>query len=807
MTEQVSVSALLEATYGISARPGMKVNCPFCQHHTLSIKPDDSLAKCFHSSCGRFVTAHGSAETVTLASVLAGIYHDFHQELLQLKDAKYLSAYQYLVDHRKIHPRVVEDSMLGAIPSGGYALALHFQPLIDVMQAAIADPPKARGRPKKAKGLTPAERLQWLMETQEKLQACLLKHAGWLAFFYTDAHHHIVAIRFRKPEPETKQFVYFKPYKTVSGLFGHGVFAPYETNGQQAYNEHLIVTEGEFNSLQLQSVYVRQMEAQGKPPAGYVYTCSVGGTNNTDWTTIQALVKTPILAYDDDEAGRSWLEHGRQAMRITAFTTPTPSKDLDAYIRSFGGRDVDAWAAVKSLVKDRQPCYRLYSGTGVEFFDGKRFIPKRLGDAIMERHYLKYAAGTLWIYRDGVYRSDGEPVVKREAQTLLGEQHTEGHVQETLRYLEVEATVPAPTIDLNIINVRNGRLAWRTRTLMPHTPEVFDMMQLPLDYDEHATCPRYDKYLETTLDADVVPLVDELFGYCTAPNEDVKFEKSVMLLGEGKNGKGVMLDTLTAMLGPDHVSNVALQDLTEDRFAAAGLLGKLANIFADLDDRALKSTSAFKMLSTGDEVEAQHKFGHRFKFRNYARMIFSANKMPHSRDRTFAFYRRWIIIEFTRTFDGTADNKHLRQQLREELSGIFNRAITGLQRLYACEEFTMPQRVRDALATYQRENDTVTAFAIECLCEDHEPLTNQGLLKQGVYSTYLAWCRQQGIKKPTDAINFWKRLRRLFPSMDDYRESGGRGPRRCRGIKFSDDAPDPLMDKDQDEREPGADDE
>src|SRR6266498_5127628 len=126
MSEKMSVSAILEADHGISARPGMKVNCPICHHHTLSIKPDDSLAKCFHPQCGRFITSHGGSETITLASVLAEIYHDFHQELLQLKDAKYQSAYQYLMDQRRIHPRVVEDSMLGAIPAGGYDLAPHF---------------------------------------------------------------------------------------------------------------------------------------------------------------------------------------------------------------------------------------------------------------------------------------------------------------------------------------------------------------------------------------------------------------------------------------------------------------------------------------------------------------------------------------------------------------------------------------------------------------------------------------------------------------------------------------------------------
>ncbi len=685
MSEKMSVSAILEADHGISARPGMKVNCPICHHHTLSIKPDDSLAKCFHPQCGRFITSHGGSETITLASVLAEIYHDFHQELLQLKDAKYQSAYQYLMDQRRIHPRVVEDSMLGAIPAGGYDLAPHFQPLMDVMWASSATPPKARGRPKKAKGFTPAERLQWLMETQEKLQTCLLKRAGWLAFFYTDAHHHIVAIRFRKPEPETKQFVYFKPYKTVAGLFGHGLFAPYETNGLQAYNEHLIVTEGEFNSLQLQSLLVRQAQAKGKKEWSYLYACSVGGADNTDWAMIQDLVQTPILACDDDEAGRAWLEHGRHAMSVTAFTTPAPYNDLDAYIRSFHDRDADAWEAVKALVKGRQRYWRLYSGTGDEFFDGKRFVPKRLGDAVMERHHLKFSADTLWVYRGGVYRPGGEQTVKAEAHTLLGERRAEGHIQETLRYIEVERYSDPPTANTNIINLQNGRFEWRTKNLSPHTPEIFEVVQLPFAYDQDATCPTFDGYCNTTfcddegkVHEDVIQLVEEQMGDLSIPN--TKYEKALMLLGAGENGKSVLIDTMTAFLGMENVSHVALQDLEENQFRVAELFGKLGNFFADLSAHSLKSSSMFKTLVTGDHITAERKFGQPFTFANYARLIFSCNEMPKSFDRTYAYYRRWIIIPFTRTFiKGKNADDGLRDKLKQELPGIFNRALNGLE--------------------------------------------------------------------------------------------------------------------------------
>jgi hypothetical protein len=86
-----TVSQILCEQYQIEAQPGAKIRCPFCHHHSFSIKRDDTLAKCFHGSCSRFLTAHGSgtSDTIGLSSALAEIYYDFHQELLRLKDVAY----------------------------------------------------------------------------------------------------------------------------------------------------------------------------------------------------------------------------------------------------------------------------------------------------------------------------------------------------------------------------------------------------------------------------------------------------------------------------------------------------------------------------------------------------------------------------------------------------------------------------------------------------------------------------------------------------------------------------------------------
>jgi len=53
-----SITKLLFDLYGIEAKPGEKVVCPFCGHKSFSIKLDESIAKCFHPSCGKFIKAN-----------------------------------------------------------------------------------------------------------------------------------------------------------------------------------------------------------------------------------------------------------------------------------------------------------------------------------------------------------------------------------------------------------------------------------------------------------------------------------------------------------------------------------------------------------------------------------------------------------------------------------------------------------------------------------------------------------------------------------------------------------------------------
>ena len=190
----------------------------------------------------------------------------------------------------------------------------------------------------------------------------------------------------------------------------------------------------------------------------------------------------------------------------------------------------------------------------------------------------------------------------------------------------------------------------------------------------------------TTLPPDCIYLVEELLGYALIP--DNRYEKAFMLVGDGANGKSTFLTFLEGFIGRDNVSKVPLQELGEHRFKRADLLGKLINFFADLDANALESTSYFKTIVSGDKIDAERKHQDPFYFRPFARLLFSANEIPRSKDRSFAYYRRWCIIPFPNRFIGDDADRSL-----ELSANLLDRFAYPDVRIGECQFWDLSNRI------------------------------------------------------------------------------------------------------------------
>jgi putative DNA primase/helicase len=301
----------------------------------------------------------------------------------------------------------------------------------------------------------------------------------------------------------------------------------------------------------------------------------------------------------------------------------------------------------------------------------------------------------------------------------------------------VEALNPSPLV----INVKNGLYNVLDDTLSGHTPEYLSTIQLNARYDPTSKCPRFEQFLHEALDEGDIPLIQEMFGYCLVPIN--RAQKSFVLVGEPGAGKSKLLLTLNQiLLGQRNVSNIPWQYLSE-RFNKAELFGKLANIFSDLPTKNIYDNGVFKALVGEDFVNAERKGRDPFSFQPTARLLFSCNSIPRNYgDKSEGFYRRLIIIRFTKSVPTEKRDPMLLDKFAAEADGILMFAIAGLKRLIARDfQFSESERSRAELEQYRIDSNSALSF-ISDMCEIRPEVEIE---RMELYIKYKDYCKASGL--------------------------------------------------------------
>lgn len=360
----------------------------------------------------------------------------------------------------------------------------------------------------------------------------------------------------------------------------------------------------------------------------------------------------------------------------------------------------------------------------------------------------------LYRYAGGVWHRDGETEVRRRVLELLGNRYRMSHAANIIDILSSQEPMFSDhNQDTQYLNLPNGLLDWRTGTLRPHDPQVASTIRIPLSWDPDATCPEIEKWIGEVFPGDAREFVEEIIGYCLY--NDNPLHKAILLFGRGRNGKSTFLRLLTALLGSENVSRVTPQSLDENRFRAAELRGKLANLVGDVDPRMFKATETFKQLTGGDTIEAERKYGHPFRFYCRAVMVAAFNALPRSADTSEGFFSRWIVVPLVGYFPaGVADSsREDKMHTEAELRGLLVLAVRGLARVLGRGRFDLPESVEEETAVFRRVADPVRAFL-----DDYVPsLITEWLPRTHTYKDYSEWCTQNGYN-PLGASGFYERV-------------------------------------------------
>ena len=391
---------------------------------------------------------------------------------------------------------------------------------------------------------------------------------------------------------------------------------------------------------------------------------------------------------------------------------------------------------------------------------GLKFLPFVLAKHLSETRDVYYSGESFLIYENGVYNISGEKEAGRIIMDyMLPNYCIMASIRDCREQWDILVSKDFDDFNRNpyLVNVRNGLLDIRDMSFKEHTPSYLSTVQLNVEYNPQVDCPQFKKFLNEVLDCKLIPLVQEIVGYLLTTN--TASQKAFVFWGPARTGKSTLLWVVEyLLLGKKNVSNIPWQEIG-DKFKTAELLGKLANVFSDLPSKSIDDTGIFKVVTGEDYLMAEKKNKNPFKFKPFARLVFSCNELPRNYvDRTEGFYRRLIIVPFNRQIEKSKIDKALKYKFQREKEGILNWALEGLKRLYENNfEFSENELTDGVKKEYKRENNNVISFVEEC-CE-LDGLFSCSRIE--LYESYKEFCVEAGLKALSQ-IKFNKELEGNF---------------------------------------------
>lgn len=287
--------------------------------------------------------------------------------------------------------------------------------------------------------------------------------------------------------------------------------------------------------------------------------------------------------------------------------------------------------------------------------------------------------------------------------------------------------------------------------------------RLTIEYDRRAVCPEWIGMLRRiwpTKDVNEfnarVQMLQEffaaaMFGLAT------KYQKVLVLVGTGQNGKSIISKVLRALFPSSVCTAVPIQRMA-DPYYTEMLLNSRVNVVGELPAADVYEASGFKDIVDGGTVTARRIREAPITFEAKAAHLFAANTLPPVTDHSDGFWRRWMALDFPRRFRETDDDydPDILNKVLAELPGIARWVVDGAAPLVARKHYVDLEASNAVLDEWKCDSNSVAMFASERLQKD----IDGSVPSSEMYRAYATWCGDNGFKA-VNATNFGKRVSAL----------------------------------------------
>jgi putative DNA primase/helicase len=301
-------------------------------------------------------------------------------------------------------------------------------------------------------------------------------------------------------------------------------------------------------------------------------------------------------------------------------------------------------------------------------------------------------------------------------------------------------------------------------------------------FDPLATCPLWDGVLDRIMASNtaLIGYLQRLFGMCLTA--DISEQGLWMFFGGGANGKSVVADTVTGLMG-DYAGEappdlLLMRNSPEHPTEIADLCGRRLVVASETDEGRRLRVQLVKRLTGNSRLKARYMRGDYFEFPRTHKLILATNNRPIIKETTLAIWRRIRLCPFEVTIPPEAQDRHLTDKLKAEWPGILNWLLKGCL-AWQREGLNEPAEVLAATADYQAEQDPLAEFFDTC-CTSGPSVE---VPRADLFTSYAAWAGRVKDQHPLDRTNFYERIRRR-PGVADAppRRINGRVTRLFTGI-------------------------
>lgn len=399
---------------------------------------------------------------------------------------------------------------------------------------------------------------------------------------------------------------------------------------------------------------------------------------------------------------------------------------------------------------------------------------------------------TLRIYNEatGVYDSDDYGRIERTIRSELEDLQRSHSVKETFDALKSWTLKPEPKRSDALIPFQNGVLDFGASlekedwVFHKHSAENYLLSSFPVEWNSDARCDRFVEWVGEIVDEADMRILFEMIGSIFHRGSP-SMQSSFLLIGEGSNGKSLLLDIIVDLIGIENVCANDWADYGSNQFATADLFNKALAMDTDIQNQK-PIQSAVKKAITGDWMTGQFKYKDAFNFLPVATWIGAANELPKSKDQTYGFFRRWIPIAFPNTFD---KNPQFERKLKADClstqakSGIANSALMLYREAFRNDTYTVSEVSLGLNQKLQTTANTVAAWVdAECVFKAEHYIT-----RDAAYTAYQQWINEDGtLGEPVSNQKFYQALRAMGCSVTpaDRERIDGKQVSVIRGIDF-----------------------